>query len=200
MTDTEDKIARLERAIRIHTSQITALESDNARLREEIELMGKRKALPYLELVPGSDKIAQVRAELFHNKPKQGVPARVLKLFLWTCVKEQISKYAEGTSQPFYFYMSKPADLVRGDGNSNLEGFVGYIDDDPDHLVGCLNQRRKHGNLKGPRRYLAYGAVIYPDRRLALLLDGEVLDCSTPVPLKEGRSDRASQQVWYFTR
>ena len=91
MTDTEDRIARLERAIRIHTSQITALELDNARLREEIELMGKRKALPYLELVPGSDKIAQVRAELFHNKPKQGVPARVLKLFLWTCVKEQIS-------------------------------------------------------------------------------------------------------------
>ena len=52
MTDTEDRIAHLERAIRIHTSQITALESDNARLREEIELMGKRKALPYLELVP----------------------------------------------------------------------------------------------------------------------------------------------------
>jgi hypothetical protein len=198
MTEMAGRIARLEALARMHTAQLVAAEDCIADLRDRVENMGKRKKLPYLELIPPANTITQVRAELFHNEPKQGVPAIVLKLFVWTCPKDEVTKHKEGNSQPFYLYLGGPADLKPGDGRSQIERVIAKIGGCSDFLLGCLNQRRKQGNLKGQRRYMDYAAVVQPNGELTLLLNGDVIECGMPVALKDGRSNRASKQVWYY--
>jgi len=198
LADVAGRLANLEALARMHTAQLANAEDRIAQLEELAESTRRRKKLPYLELIPAANTITQIRAELFRNEPKQGMPAIVLKLFVWTCPKDDITKHKEGNSQPFYLYMGGPGDLKPSDGCSNIEGMVEYIGQSPDYLVGCLNQRRMYGNLKGQRRYMAYAAMIKPGGELTLLLKGDVIECGMAVALKDGRSNRASKQVWYY--
>jgi hypothetical protein len=198
LADVAGRLAYLEALARMHTAQLANAEDRIAQLEDLAERTRRRKKLPYLELIPAATTITQVRAELFRNEPKQGVPAIVLKLFVWTCPKDEITKHKEGNSQPFYIHLGKPSDLKPGDGCSQIEGMVEYFGQSPDYFVGCLNQRRMQGNLKGQRRYMAYAAMIKPGGELTLLVDGDVIDCGLPVALKNGRSVRAAQKVWYY--
>ena len=197
MSNVESRIESLEKAVRLQTAQIASLESDKAELLERLESIGRPKTQPFLELIPDLATITKIRAELFNNPPRQGKPAQVLKLFVWTCPKNQVMKFQQGNVQPFFIYMDEPKKFKPGDGSSDAEDLVRAIGDEPDYLLGCLNQRKKHGDLKGQRRYPNSGALIRPDGGLALFINGRSVEFGGPVPLREGRSERASQRVWY---
>jgi hypothetical protein len=206
--DYDARLAKLENSILLLTSLITEVQDANAEILERLDQMPKPKPkkppLPYLENLPNITDISKIRAELFHNEPKQGVAARNLKVFVWTCEPEECGKHEEGTIAPFFFWLYRPDDAVNPTDNpkSCLAEVAHVLADERGALVGCHTTRKKGQDWKGTRRHINYVAAISANERLWLLIGAEqnMISIPAPVMLEGKRSENAAQRVWYWTR
>lgn len=158
-------------------------------LQERIVILeSKNRKLPHVELPP-LDKATRLKAQLFHNIPKQGKPEWTLKLYVW----DQPDPYAiHGDMLPFYYYLST-SEKIREQMGEECAPDVQWI--------GCLHQRRVTPEMKGQRPYSNQTVLIKTTGELYLGFDGSEIVLPDRKDLsKKKQQGTAARMVWDWLR
>jgi hypothetical protein len=148
---------------------------------------------------PDLSEITKLHIQLFDNKkhpPKQigkkrsTIANQLLKLYVWTCPKKEITKFAEGTCGNFYMPMYVPNTAYA---RKRIADKLDYLGADDAKLVGCLTNT-KYSKRQQPDQ----AAMISDKNRLRLHIRGEWIDCGLPRSAPEDAQANAAIFHWYW--
>jgi hypothetical protein len=149
--------------------------------------------------LPDLHEITKLHVQLFDNQkhpPKQigkkrsTIANQLLKLYAWTCPREDITQYAEGTCGNFYMPMYVPNTAYT---RKRIGDQLDYLGADDARLIGCLT------NSKYSKRQQADQAAMLSDKNhLWLHIRGELVDCGLPRPAPGDAQAHAAIFHWYW--
>jgi hypothetical protein len=153
---------------------------------------------PRLHL-PDRSEITKLHIQLFDNKkhpPKQigkkrsTIANQLLKLYVWTCPKKDIARFAEGTCGNFYMPMYVPNTAYT---RKRIADKLDYLEADGAKLIGCLTNS-KYSTRQQPDQ----AAAISDQNHLWLHIRGKFIDCGLPRSAPDDAQANAAIFHWYW--
>jgi hypothetical protein len=149
--------------------------------------------------LPDLSEITKLHIQLFDNKknpPRQvgkmrsTIANQLLKIYAWTCAKQDISKFAEGTCGNFYIPMYVPHTAYA---RKRIGHKLDYLAADDARLIGCLTNS-KYSERQQPDQ----ASMISDKNHLWLHIRGELIDCGFPRPAPDDAQMNAAIFHWYW--
>jgi hypothetical protein len=162
--------------------QNTELQAALRRIAQMENPPGGERTLPFLEQFPDRSTIVRLKAQIFENEPKQGVPRYRVKVAVWD--KAEARDKMEQQRWPNGYYRNWCFNLQTRDDFYERTGSFEEIKSEC--WVGPLTHKQK----KGTRRHLDHIAVYKPENGvLALNLLGDWLAFGEGTPLDLPKSN-----------